>query len=332
MDVSKLDAGAIAPKRMAFALEPLFERLDREFGPLAAAKGLRFRVAGTRMRVESDPVLLERILANLASNAVRYTERGGVVIAARRRSSRVALEAWDSGVGIAAEETERIFEEFYQVGNPGARGGQGMGLGLAIIRRLATLLGHPVRVRSKPGKGSCFSVDVPRARHAESADPSMRLEDVSPAALAGVCVAVIDDEEIVLQGMGALLSAWGARVIGASSCDAMLAALGEAESYPDLIIADYRIGHRELGTDAITRLRHELGVPIPALLISGDSAASTLETLRRSGLDFLLKPVLPEELKARASRLLGRLGSLATAAGQMPDPKSASAAGVLLPG
>lgn len=327
MDISKLDAGVIAPKRMAFALEPLLERVDREFGPLAAAKNLRFHVVGTRLWVESDPVLLERIVANLASNAVRYTERGGVVIGARHRSNRVALEAWDSGVGIAAEETERIFEEFYQVGNPGARGGQGMGLGLAIIRRLATLLGHSVRVRSKPGKGSCFSVEVPRARHAAgSADPAIGSKEACHAGLAGLCVAVIDDQEIVLQGMDALLSAWGARVIGASSCDAMLAALGEAASYPDLIIADYRIGHRELGTEVIARLRHELGVSIPALLISGDSAASTLETLRRSGLDFLLKPVLPEELRARASRLLGRAAGSATAEVGMAKPKLASGA------
>jgi two-component system, sensor histidine kinase len=304
MDISRLDAGVIAPRRTTFALAPVFVRLEREFGPLASAKGLSFKVVHTRLWIESDPVLLERILANFASNAVRYTERGGVVIGARRRQGYVLLEAWDSGVGIPVAESERIFEEFYQIGATGAHAGKGMGLGLAIIRRLAMLLDHPVRVRSQPGKGSCFSVEVPRAAPppvVRESRASVRADHATP--LAGSCVAVVDDEEIVVEGMQALLTAWGATAIGASSGDAILSALGEAEAYPDLIIADYRLAQHELGTDVVARVRHELGIPIPALLISGDSSAETLETLQRSGMDFLLKPVLPEELRAHALRL-----------------------------
>jgi two-component system, sensor histidine kinase len=304
MDISRLDAGVIAPRRTTFALAPVFERLEREFGPLASAKGLSFKAVHTRLWIESDPVLLERILANFASNAVRYTGRGGVVIGARRRQGYVLLEAWDSGVGIPAPESERIFEEFYQIGATGAHAGKGMGLGLAIIRRLAMLLDHPVRVRSQPGKGSCFSVEVPRVAPpplVRESRPSVRADHATP--LAGSCVAVVDDEEIVVEGMQALLTAWGATPIGASSGDAILSALGEAGAYPDLIIADYRLAQHELGTDVVARVRHELGIPIPALLISGDSSAETLETLQRSGMDFLLKPVLPEELRAHALRL-----------------------------
>jgi CheY-like chemotaxis protein len=223
-------------------------------------------------------------------------------------------------------ETERIFEEFYQVAASGSRVGKGMGLGLAIIRRLSTLLEHSVRVRSQPGKGSCFSIELPRAAPVEPR-PSATAEDHSPQApLAGLCVAVVDDEEIVLQGMDALLGAWGAMVIGASSCDAMLAALGEAEAYPDLIIADYRIGQNELGLDVIARLRHELGVPTPALLISGDSSAATLDTLRRSGLDFLLKPVLPDELKVHVRRLCMSHSAEPNGSGRHRDPLSAGCA------
>ena len=304
MDISKLDAGVIAPRRTAFALAPLFERLEREFGPLASAKGLSFKVVHTRLWVESDPVLLERILANLASNAVRYTERGGVVIGARRRPGHLSLEAWDSGVGIPPAECDRIFEEFYQIGARGAHPGKGMGLGLAIIRRLAMLLDHPVRVRSQPAKGSRFSVEVPQATPRPATRESRPSLGAAPATpLAGSCVAIVDDEKIVVEGMQALLAAWGATAIGASSADAILSALGEAEAYPDLIIADYRLAQDELGTDVVRRVRHELGIPIPALLISGDSSTETLETLRRSGVDFLLKPVLPEELKAHALRL-----------------------------
>ncbi|HTS20677.1 MAG TPA: hybrid sensor histidine kinase/response regulator [Casimicrobiaceae bacterium] len=307
MDISKLDAGAMAPRRTTFPLQPLFERLEREFAPAAAAKGLRFAVVPTRAWVESDPVLLERILANLASNAVRYTARGGVVIGARRRGDRVAVDTCDSGVGIPAAERERIFEEFYQVACAGSRGGSGMGLGLAIIRRLAALLEHRLGVQSQPGKGSTFRLEVPRASAIVAPAVSSREATGDQATpLTGLCIAVVDDEEIVLQGMRALLEAWGASVIGASCCEAMLAALGEAESYPDLIIADYRIRSDELGTEVIARLRRELGIPVPSLLISGDSSAATLEALRCSGQEFLLKPVLPEELRAQAARLCAR--------------------------
>jgi len=305
MDISKLDAGAVAPKRAAFPLAPVFERVQREFGPLAAAKNLRLAVVPTRAWIDSDPVLLERILANLVSNAVRYTRRGGVVVGARPRSGKVLLEVWDSGVGIAAAERERIFEEFYQIGNPRRHGSEGMGLGLAIIRRLAALLEHRLRIDSEPGKGSRFSVEVPRAmRVASTGVPARATSRSRPTTLANARVAVIDDENIVVEGMQALFGAWGAQVVGAASVEAMLAALGEAEAYPDLLIADYRLGCDEFGTDAIARLRRELGLKIPALLISGDSSAPALDALRASGVDFLLKPVLPEELKIEAERLL----------------------------
>ena len=306
MDISKLDAGAIAPKRSVFALGPMLERLRREFAPLAAAKGLRLTVVPTRALVESDPVLLERILANLASNAVRYTERGGVVIGARRRADGIRLETWDAGVGIAEHERERIFEEFYQIAAPAGRGGKGIDLGLAIIRRLAALLEHPVSVRSRPGTGSCFAIEVRRALPSVASSATAQAAQATHTTpLSGACVAVIDDEEIVLQGMRALFGAWGASVVAATSCDALIAALGEAQAYPDLIVADYRIAPDESGIDAIARLHGELGERVPALLISGDSSADTLEALHLSGIDFMLKPVLPEELKATAARLCG---------------------------
>jgi signal transduction histidine kinase/CheY-like chemotaxis protein len=317
MDISKLDAGAVAPKRAAFPLAPMFERLQREFGPVAAAKGLRFTVVPTRMWVDSDPLLLERILANLASNAVRYTARGGVVIGARRRAGRLMLQVWDSGVGIPARERERIFEEFYQIDNAARQGSQGMGLGLAIIRRLAMLLGHVVHIDSEPGNGSRFAIEVTRVTPANATEGA-RLQPAAPraATLTGACIAVVDDEGIVVEGMQALFAAWGAQVVGAASGEAMLTALGEVETYPDLLIADYRLAHDELGTEVVARLRRELGLPIPALLISGDSSAVTLERLRSCGVDFLLKPVLPEELRTEAERLLASRAS--------PSPTDAS--------
>jgi signal transduction histidine kinase len=303
MDISKLDAGAVAPERLAFPLAPLFRRIERDFVPLAAAQGLRLRVMPTTAWIDSDPVLLERILANLAANALRYTERGGVVVGARRNGTRIALEVWDSGVGIPAAERERIFDEFYQIGNPERHSSKGMGLGLAIIRRLATLLDHPVRVDSIPGRGSRFTVFVPRAAPIETSPaPAALPRPESP--LAGALIAVIDDESAVVGGMRALFAGWGAVVIGAASGDGILAALGEARRYPDLVIVDYRLARGELGTDVVARMRAELGMPLPAALISGDTSPVTLSVMRASGFEVLSKPVLARDLRMIAERLL----------------------------
>jgi CheY-like chemotaxis protein/two-component sensor histidine kinase len=304
MDISKLDAGAVSPRRAQFPLATLFERIARDFTPVAAAKGLRLAVVPTRLWVDSDPVLLERILANLVSNAVRYTARGGGVMGVRRRGACVSIEVWDSGVGIPAAERDRVFEEFYQIDTSSRSGSEGMGLGLAIIRRLAALLAHPVRIDSEPGRGSRFSVEVPRAIPALSMVAGASLPPGHAPALVGAKVAVIDDETIVVEAMRALFAAWGAEVFGATSAPEMLSALADAGTCPDLLIADYRLTRNELGTDAIAGLRSELGPSLPALLISGDSSTATLSALRSSGLEFLLKPVLPEELKRVSARLL----------------------------
>jgi two-component system, sensor histidine kinase len=304
MDISKLDAGAISPRRAQFPLAPLFDRIARDFAPLAAAKGLRLAVVPTRLWVDSDPVLLERILANLVSNAVRYTVRGGGVVGARRRRGGVSIEVWDSGIGIPDAERDHVFEEFYQIGASNRSSSDGMGLGLAIIRRLAALLAHQVRIESEPGRGSRFIVDVPRAVPVLPLAAGSSLPSGHASELEGAKIAVIDDEAIVVDAMRALFGAWGAEVFGAASAQAMLSAITEAGICPDLLIADYRLTRNELGTDVIACLRAELGPSLPALLISGDSSTAALSALRNSGLEFLLKPVLPAELKRISARLL----------------------------
>jgi CheY-like chemotaxis protein len=257
------------------------------------------------MWVESDPLLLERILSNLAANAIRYTTRGGGVIGARRRGGRIAIEVWDSGIGIADDERERIFEEFYQVGNVERHSARGMGLGLSIVRRLATLLEHSLRLDSRLGRGSRFVVEVPRAPSSEiDLAPATSSAAPGSAPLAGVQVAVIDDEGIVVDGMRALYSAWGAEVVAGTTGDAVLSAMGEVGRCPDLIVADYRLAGGELGTQVVSRLRHELGAPIPALLISGDSSRDALQAMRESHCEVMLKPVLPGELQELSLRLL----------------------------
>jgi signal transduction histidine kinase/CheY-like chemotaxis protein len=312
LDISKLDTGVVVPSRSAFPLGPLLARLEHDMTPLAEAKDLRFAVVATRTWVDSDPVLLERILVNLVSNAIRYTTRGGVVVGARRRGQRIALEVWDSGVGIAPAERERIFEEFYQVGNVERHSSKGMGLGLAITRRLATLLGHGLRIDSHPGLGSRFAIELPRAAAELAREPAsiaIATGQHSPL-LAGAQIAVIDDELAVVDGMRALYSEWGADVVAATSGDDLLAALGETGRYPDLIVADYRLARGEFGSDVIARLRDELGLSIPAVLISGDLSVAAQRVMQASGCEVLVKPVLPGELKAMSTRLLaGRAAS-----------------------
>src|SRR5438105_13299835 len=304
MDISKLDAGAVEPVRSSFPLAPLFARVDSAFAQVAAARGLRLRVVATHTWVDSDPLLLERILFNLVSNAVRYTERGGAVLGVRRRGALLAIDVCDSGIGISATECERIFDEFYQIHAAERHGKQGMGLGLAIIRRLAALLHHEVEVDSASGRGSRFSILVPRAMPDEAAQSTSPAVASSSRTFDGALIAVIDDELTVVEGMRAWLAQSGAVVVGAGSGKEMLTALGEHGRYPDLIVADYRLGGGALGTDAVALLRHELGLQIPAMLISGDSSTEAISAMREASLHVLLKPVLPQELHRLVERLL----------------------------
>jgi two-component system, sensor histidine kinase len=326
MDISKLDAGAVAPVRAPFALASLFARVERQFAPLAASRGLRLSMVHTRVWIDSDAVLLERVLANLVGNALHYTENGGVVVGLRRRNAQVCIDVVDSGVGIAAIDRDRIFAEFYRVGTARDTDRHGMGLGLAIVRRLARLLEHRLAVLSVSGRGSRFSVEVPRALAELPAAVARHdgRDDVSPA-LSGALIAVIDDEPAVVDGMRACLAQWGAVVVGAACAEDILGALGDAGRYPDLIIADYRLAGAELGTTVIERLRDELGLPIPAMLVSGDASAEAITAMGASRLDMLLKPVVPELLRDTAQRLLhaATMSSASTTFGTQQREKKA---------
>ncbi len=305
MDISKLDAGAVAPTRTTFALASLFARVERQFAPLAASRHLRLHVVHTTVWIDSDVVLLERILANLVGNALHYTQHGGAVVGVRRRKGQLWIDVVDSGIGIAPGDRERIFDEFYRAGITDGSGRQGMGLGLAIVRRLARLLQHSFEFASTPARGSRFSVAIPRAD--AGVDVVALHCDLLPSpvgTLSGALIAVIDDEPSVVEGMRACFTQWGAMVVGAGSADGIFVALGDAGRYPDLIIADYRLAAGELGTGVIERLRDEFGVTVPAMLVSGDASAEAIADMRAAGLDLLLKPVVPHELRRSAERLI----------------------------
>ena len=311
LDLSRLDAGALVLSRRAFPLGALLAEIAETFGAQASARGLVLRVVQTRLWVDSDPELLARIVRNLVANALNYTREGGVVVGVRLRGSRVAIEVVDTGVGIAPEHRERIFDDFYQIAERAERPSRqsGMGLGLAIVRRFAQLLGHDVTVASVLGRGSRFSIVVPRAMGA--ADSSRRVRTLRrraperpPATLRGRIVGVIDDDPAAIEAMRSLFCAWGAAVADGADAQALLARLGDLERYPDMLVVDYRLAAGASGVDAVLTLRDELGAPIPALIVSGDTGREAATLAREAGLAILAKPVIPGALEGACLALL----------------------------
>jgi len=311
LDLSRLEAGALEPASAVTALAPLLSRLAAEFAPQAAARGLSFAIVPTRVAIRTDPQLFARIARNLVANAVRYTRSGGIVVGVRRCGATVRFDVVDTGVGIAQAHRARIFDEFYQVADDGtaARVAGSMGLGLAIVRRLATLLGHDVALASCEGRGSRFSITAPRAESAVVRPLRVRTTHApaartTSAVLAGALVAVIDDDPAAVAAMRALFGSWGATVAGGGDVAALLAACGEVGHYPDLVVADLHLAHGASGVAAVMRLREEFGIAIPALIVSGDTGAAAVRRVREAGLALLPKPVLAPSLAAAASALV----------------------------
>jgi signal transduction histidine kinase/CheY-like chemotaxis protein len=299
LDVSKLDAGAVQPDRRALPLQPLLERLADEFAPAAEAKGLRFRVAPTSLWTESDPTLLGRCLLNLVANAVRYTREGGIVVGCRRRGAEAEIVVADSGVGIAAADQARVFEEFYQAASPQRDRAKGLGLGLAIVERVARLLGHTITVKSQVGRGSVFGVRVPIV--------APRLEQPAPAAaetgtpLAGVHVLVVDDEPDVRAALEGLLQRWGCTVETAASGDN---ALAPGRARPELVLCDLRLGDDVSGLDVLARLKARWGTLLHGVIVTADASPERIADARACGYPLLQKPVRPAKLRALLEQLL----------------------------
>lgn len=303
LDISRLDAGALAPEVADFALAHTLRRIETTFASAASEKGLRLRVAPSAAWVKSDPILLERILLNLVSNAVRYTDRGGILVGARRRGRQVHIEVRDTGLGIPPDQTQKIFGEFYRIGSPDRNRRGGLGLGLAIVERLCRLLGHSISCASAPGRGSCFAVSVPRISPQRSTEKAPATRAIADPAT-GRLVVVIDDDALVLDGMRGMLRSWGCYVVAAESDGAALASLDGDDRRPDLIISDYRLGGGDTGIEAVERLRSAFDAPIPAFLISGDTAPECLNEARAHGFHLLHKPVAPMALRAMVNQML----------------------------
>ncbi len=301
LDISKLDAGVIRPEVESVGTGTLIQKLETEFGPQAREKGLELRVVPVDLRVMTDPVLIGRILRNLLSNAVQHTPQGRVLFGARRRGRYLRFEVWDTGVGIADDHREEIFQEFYQIGSPerDRSRGLGLGLGLAVVHRLSVLLGHRVEVRSVPGKGSLFAVEVPMIQEPEDDETEVCSAAREPNSdMAGVLVVVIEDEAEVLTGTRMNLEDWGCRVIAADTVDAALAKIAESDRRPDAILMDYHLHGEEMGPMAIKRIHRFIGTPIPAIIVTGDTAPWRIREAAENGYALVHKPVRPEKLRA----------------------------------
>jgi len=303
LDISRLDAGVVESRAEPFALATLFERLANDCGPEAAAKGLMLRTVTTNLAVRSDPVLVEQVLRNLVNNAIRYTDRGKVLIGCRARGATVRVEVWDTGIGIAEDKRERIFDEFYQAAERDRR--KGLGLGLAIVRRVTRLLQAKLELCSIPGRGTVFMLELPRAALAAAVHLAGEIVQVSPPAIPNnAVVLVIDDDATVLDAMNDALLSWGMRAVMARSLRCALERLPECERYPDAIVSDFRLGENQNGIDAVRRIEHELGMRIPAMIVTGDTAPKSLRVIQESGYRYLPKPVTAERLRAELAILL----------------------------
>jgi len=304
LDISRLDAGVVEASRGPVAVQPLLERVCRDFEVLAEAKGLRLVLHQCSVTVMSDALLLERIVRNIIANAVAYTDSGRIVVGCRRGREQLSIQVWDTGRGIPQQEQEHVFQEFYQLGNPERDRTKGVGLGLAIVRRLTQLLGHTLTVRSEIDKGSVFEIRAPYADAAAIA-AAQTGEFPSPFLAHGVgLILVIDDEMAIQIAMKSLLESWGYEAITAGSCDEMLERIATHGKAPRLIISDYRLRDNASGIDAIERLRSEYNDEIPGMLITGDTAADRLKEAQESGFLLLHKPVPNHRLRASIAHLI----------------------------
>ncbi len=307
LDISRLDAGIVQPSMEDFAVRQVVEQIGSAYAPIAAAKGLELHTSPCPAAVHSDRTLLGRMLRNLIENALRYTDTGRISIECHERAGRLSIEVHDTGIGIPPEHMERIWEEFHQVGNPERDRNHGLGLGLAIVQRLSSLLEHPVDARSEPGRGSIFTVEVPLGQSA----PQPVSGAATEVAGNGRFAVLVDDDAIVLLGLKTTFEAWGYEVLAAGSADHALVGLRGNGRLPDVVVADYRLREGRSGTEAILRIREIHGAAIPGIILTGETGTEVHRDAAEHNLEVIHKPVTPRQLAdALNRRLTGRQSDL----------------------
>lgn len=308
LDISKLDAGVVLPDIGDVNLETLFSSLRSDFLPVAKMKGLTLKFRPVSTVVRSDRTLLRRILQNILSNALHYTRSGGVLVGTRHRGDTIRIDVADTGCGIPDDQRETVFEEFQRGTLPADAGfaGGGLGLGLAIVRRMAAALGHPVTFSSKVGRGTIFHIDVPVGigATADAIASAADMERPRGYGLFGTKVLLIENDADVLQAMTFLLERWQCLVRAATSTDDALGLLGDTDWVPDIIIADQHLDGGDLGTITIAEVRDYLGRAVPALIVTADSSEAVAKAARAAGIELMRKPLKPAQLRALLAHLL----------------------------
>jgi signal transduction histidine kinase/CheY-like chemotaxis protein len=296
LDISRLDTGAMQPELTDFRIDELLQRLEVEFAPLAREKGLDLAFMPCSLAVRSDRRLLRRLLQNLVSNAIKYTPAGSVLVGCRRRGQQLRIDIYDTGIGIPHAKRRAVFKEFHRL-DQGARVARGVGLGLSIVERIARVLDCEVALKSNIGRGSRFSVEVPRAIAAVGEPIAHAVPRKVAGQLAGTVVLCIDNERAILDGMQILLGGWGCRVLKAADLAEALAAIEGSGHQPDGLLVDYHLDAGN-GVVAISELRRRHRNDLPAILVTADRSAYVREEARAAGVHVLNKPVKPASLRA----------------------------------
>jgi len=312
LDITKIDTGGVEARPTDFQLAEVFRKIKLHFEPIAFEKGLMLKVRGGHRHAYADPLLVERVVRNLTSNALRYTNDGGVLVCARARGGKLVLQVWDTGVGIREADRERVFDEFVQLHDssaapdPGQR--KGLGLGLAIVRRLAALMKAPLTLRSQAGRGSVFTLELPPGRPRPADTMPARTSAPLGVTLDRRLVVMIEDDPAVKSGLEVLLKSWGASVIAFDSlqaCQQWAEAAEPSMLKPDLIIADYRLESGHTGVEAIRTLRGMIGQSVPAIIVTGSVLSNHEREAAEQDFHILLKPVVPGKLRAMIAFKLG---------------------------
>jgi len=313
LDITRIDSGGVEVNPEHFEMGEIFRKIRLHFEPAAFEKGLGLNIRGGRHVALADPLLVERIVRNLVSNAIRYTTDGTVLVSCRKRGGGLLVQVWDTGPGIREEERQRVFEEFYQV--PGqqavaAEQKKGLGLGLAIVKRLAALMAAPVRLASTPGRGSVFTLELPLGKAPRVEARMLPGKGPVGITLDGRLIVIVEDEPAVREGLQVLLAGWGASIVSLESMAAVRvwAAASDPEVVrPSLIIADYRLEHGETGVFAIRAIRERFGQEVPAIVVTGSSMTGHDKEALEQNFHLLIKPVLPNKLRAMiAFKLAGK--------------------------
>lgn len=305
LDISRLDAGVTVAQIATIGLGQLLADLATDFAPVAARRGLGLRVVPSSAHVATDPIMLTRILQNLIGNALRYTERGRVLVGVRHRGSRVRIDVVDTGPGISEDQYAAVFEEFHRGRGKANDGEVGLGLGLSIVQRLADVLGHTVTLTSRVGRGTRFSVEIERVDRPPVSVPAPGHTPLglAPWCMAGALIGIVDNDPAVLEATTDLVRQWGCETLPAGDAETLVAAVERDGRRPDLLVVDY---HLDCGTgvEALATMSEAWGGDVPAIVVTADYGRDIEERLAANGLELMRKPVKPAELRALMAHLL----------------------------